>query len=415
MKKRALLLTAMMTGLYGNACLAEKINLESFAQNLDSIAIGVLPFKSLNNKFITRDEPWKVTAADLEFSGRFMVSAPVAVDPEIFAQKNIPLYIDGSYSVDGSFVVMTVTLNDTKTKDVLVEKKFSGEVKNVRRMAHSFSDEMVSMLFNDKGIFQSKICFVKDDGPAKNVMVMDYDGHNQRSFTSNTSINIFPVFVDSAEILWTSFLRGQADIYRGTIGSGRSEACVKGRYVETSPGVSPADGKIVFASSRDGDMEIYTCDADCTNTKRLTFNKAIDTSPCWSPNGYQIAFTSDRGGTPQLYVMDADGANVRRLTHDGNYQDSPEWSPKGDKIAYMSQNGGTFNIWTIQTDESNATQVTTNPGSNEYPSWSADASHIVFSCKLGFKSDLYAIKADGTHLKKLTTTGNAKMPDWGHF
>jgi TolB protein len=396
-------------------CWAEKINLESFAQNLDSIAIGILPFKSLNNKFITRDEPWKVIGDDLDFSGRFMVTAPVALDPEVFVQKNIPLYIDGTYSVDGSFFVMDLTLNDTRTKDVLVEKKYSGEVKNIRRLSHSFSDEMVSMLFNDKGIFQSKICYVKDDGPAKNIMIMDYDGHNQRNFTSNTSINIFPAFVDSTEIIWTTFLRGQADLYRGSIGSTKSQACVKGRFVETSPSVSPVDGKIVFATSRDGNMEIYICDADCTNIKRLTVNKAIDTSPCWSPNGYQIAFTSDRGGTPQIYVMDAEGANVRRLTYEGTYQDSPAWSPKGDKIAYMSQNGGIFNICTIQTDGTNPVQLTQNTGSSEYPSWSADGSHIVYSCRNGFKSDLYAMKSDGTHVKKLTSTGCAKMPDWSSF
>ena len=415
MNKKLLLLMMVMIYSGYNGSRAEKINLESFAQNLDSIPIGILPFKSLNNKPMTRDEPWKVIADDLEFSGRFTVTFAVALDADIFAQKNIPLFIDGTYSVDGSFIAMNLTLNDTRTKDILVEKKYSGEVKNARRLAHRFSDEMVSMLFNDKGIFQSIICFVKDDGPAKNIVIMDYDGYNQRPFTSNTSINIFPVFADSSTILWTSFLRGQADIYRGSIGSARSQACLKGRFVETSPAVSMIDGRIAFASSRNGNMEIYTCEADCTNIKRLTFSNSIDTSPCWSPNGYQVAFTSDRCGSPQIYIMDADGANVRRLTYEGGYQDSPAWSPKGDKIAYMSQNRGVFNIWTIQTDGSNPFKVTSNAGNNEYPSWSADGSHIVYSCKYAFKCNLWSVRPDGTHAKKLTNTGNAKMPDWSNF
>jgi TolB protein len=414
-KKNVVIAAGLLIAIAVNVCRAERINLESFAQNLDSIPIGILPFKSLNNKFVTRDEPWKVIADDLSFSGRFVVNATNTVDADVFAQNNIPLYIDGTYSVDGSFIAMTLSLNDTRSKDLLAEKKYGGEVKNLRRMAHQFSDEMVSMLFNDKGIFQSKICFVKDDGPSKNIIIMDYDGHNQRAYTSNSSINIFPVFEDSAAILWVSFLRGQADIFRGSIPTGKSTACIKSRYVETSPSVSMVDGRVVFASSRDGDMEIYTCDADCSGLKRITYSKSIETSPCWSPNGYQIAFTSDRSGSPQIYIMDADGANVRRLTYEGNYQDSPAWSPKGDKIAYMSQTpGGSFHIWTIQTDGSNPTQVTTNPGSNEYPSWSADGSHIVYSCRSGFKNDLYAISQDGTRVKRLTTTGNAKMPDWSY-
>ena len=415
MSKKLLLFMIVMICVGYNGSRAEKINLESFANNLDSIPIGILPFKSANNKPMTRDEPWKVIADDLDYSGRFIVTFAIALDADVFAQKNIPLFIDGTYSVDGSFIAMDLTLNDTRTNDILVEKKYSGEVKDARRLAHRFSDEMVSMLFNDKGIFQSKICFVKDAGSAKNIVIMDYDGYNQRLFISNRSINIFPVFADSSTILWTSFLRGQADIYRGSIGSGRSQACLKGRFLETSPGVSMIDGRIAFASSRNGNMEIYTCDADCTNIKRLTFSNSIDTSPCWSPNGYQIAFTSDRCGSPQIYIMDADGANVRRLTYEGGYQDSPAWSPKGDKIAYMSQNRGVFNIWTIQTDGSNPFKVTSNAGNNEYPSWSADGSHIVYSCKYAFKYNLWSIRLDGTHAKKLTNTGNAKMPDWSNF
>jgi TolB protein len=416
MKKNTVLLAVGIMFAAGTVCRAERINLESFAHNLDSIPIGILPFKSLNSKFLTRDEPWKVIADDLSFSGRFMVTSPNTIDAGIFTKNDIPLYIDGTYSVDGSFIAMTLSLNDTKSKDLLAEKKYSGEVKYLRRMAHQFSDEMIAMLFNDKGIFQSKICFVKDEGPAKNIVIMDYDGYNQRNFTSNTSINIFPVWEDSATILWTTFLRGQADIYRGTVGSVKSSACIKGRFVETSPSVSMIDGKVAFASSRDGNMEIYTCDADCSGVKRITFNKSIDTSPCWSPNGYQIAFTSDRGGSPQIYIMDADGSNTRRLTYEGSYQDSPAWSPKGDKIAYMSQGGGgAFNIWIIQTDGSNPVKLTTNAGSNEYPAWSADGSHIVYSCKNGFKSDLYAISLDGTRSKRLTNSGNAKMPDWSSY
>jgi TolB protein len=415
-KKRVVLLALSVIIGAASVCLAERINLESFARNLDSIPIGILPFKSLNSKFMTRDEPWKVIADDLSFSGRFSVTAPNAIAPDIFIEKNIPLYIDGTYSVDGSFIAMTVSLNDTKSKDLLAEKKYTGEVKNLRRMGHQFSDELVAMLFNDKGIFQSKICFVKDDGPAKNIAIMDYDGNNQRNFTSNTSINIFPAFEDSASILWTSFLRGQADIFRGSIGSAKSSAVIKSRFVETSPSACMVSGKIAFASSRDGNMEIYTCDADCSGIKRLTINKCIDTSPCWSPNGFQIAFTTDRSGSPQIWVMDADGANARRLTYEGNYQDSPSWSPKGDKIAYMSQApGGQFNIWTIQTDGSNATQLTKNQGSCEYPAWSGDGLHIVYSCRVGFKTDLYAISAEGGRIKRLTTTGNAKMPDWSTF
>jgi TolB protein len=410
MKKYAIVMGFVAMGF--TAGRAERVSLESYAHNLDSLPIAVIPFTSTDDKKVGTDEPWNVIADDLDFSGRFMVTRNATADTALFSRKNIPVYIDGKYSFEGSLIVMDCSMHDAKTGDVIAEKRYNGETKSLRTMAHRFSNEAVGMLFGDRGIFTSKICFVRDEGMFKNIMVMDYDGRNQRQFTNYKSINIFPVFADSTTILWTSYARGQPDIYKGSLGAGKIRPLVVSRYIETSPSSSMADGRIAFGSNRDGNMEIYTCDADGTGVKRLTFNKSIDTSPCWSPNGFQIAFTSDRGGSPQIYVMDSDGSNVRRLTYEGNYQDSPAWSPKGDKIAYMSQSGGPFEIWVIQTDGANPLQVTTNPGSNEYPSWSADGAHIVYSCKVGIKNDLYAVKVDGTHSKKLTNIGNAKMPDW---
>jgi TolB protein len=395
-----------------NFCHAERISLESYSKSLDSLPIAVIPFSSTDNKIISSDEPWNVISDDLVFSGRFMVTNSPTPDTVLFAQKNIPVFIDGKYSINGSLVVMDCYLHDAKTRDVIAEKRYNGENKTIRSMAHGFSNEIVSMLFNDKGIFSSKICYVRDEGAVKNIMVMDYDGRNLKQFTNNNSINIFPAFSDSLNILWTTYVRGQADIFKGAIYSKKFQPLIGGRNTETSPAVSMIYGKIAFASTRDGNMEIYVCEADGTGIKRLTFNKSIDTSPCWAPGGMQIAFTSDRGGSPQIYIMDADGANVHRLTYEGSYQDSPEWSPKGDKIAYMSQSNGKFEIYTIQPDGTNVFKVTSMPGNNEYPSWSADGTHIVFSSKNGAKSDLYAIMSDGTHLKRLTFTGNAKMPDW---
>jgi TolB protein len=408
---------ALLLGIsiFVSVCLAEKVHLESYATNPDSIPIGILPFSAQSDAAIKSNEPWKVIADDLDFSGKFMVVRGQKGDSLVFAQKSVAIYIAGRYTMRGSLVAVDCFLRDARTHEELVEKHYNGEIKFMRGMMHGFSNDMVEMLFNTKGIFHSKLLFVKDEGAIKNIIIMDYDGFNQRQLTSNKSINIFPVFFDSSAFIWTSFIRGHPDLFKGSIATGKSFALVSSKFVQTSPSVSLIDGKVTFASTRDGNMEIYSCDADGTGLKRLTSTKAIDTSPCWSPNGYQIAFTSDRGGSPQIYVMDADGANTRRLTFEGNYQDSPAWSPKGDKIAYMSMSGGTFEIWTIQPDGSNPVQVTTNAGSNEYPAWSPDGAFIAFSCHIGNKTDIYTIKADGTHVRKITSSGNAKMPDWSNF
>jgi TolB protein len=390
---------------------AEKVNLSVYASNLDSIAIAVLPFKSTGETNLAKDEPWKVLANDLEFSGRFSVSRIVRADTAEMAKNNVPLYVDGEFEVFGQYVRVNCFLRDAKSGDLLVEKKYESDMRHVRSAGHKFADQLVEMLFNEKGFFESKILFVKDEGAKKNIMLMDWDGDNLRAVTSNSTINIFPAFIDSVSFLYTSFLRGHPNIYKGKFG-GKSVYIVPSRFTDTSPAYSAITGKIAFASSRDGNMEIYTCDFDGGNIKRLTKSRSIETAPCWSPNGFQIAFTSDRAGQPQIFIMDADGGNVHRLYFGGGYQDSPAWSPKGDKIAFHMISNGKFDIWTVSPDGTNPFQVTTIPGNNEYPAWAADGEHVVFSSERGGKCDLYGIRIEGTHCKRLTNSINAKMPDW---
>ena len=389
-----------------------KIDLESYTQGSDSVPIGMVQFRSKNNTVLVQNEPWKIIADDLEFSGRFQVTRSKTVDTALFNSKGIGLYIDGEYTVHGEAVTLECFLYDAARTELLSTVKYQSDKKHLRAMSHRYADQLVELLLGQKGIAQSKIVYVHSDGRAKNIYIMDYDGQNSAAITSNNSINIFPVFVDSSVVLWTSYLRGKPDIYRGNIATGKADIFLYGRFVTASPSVSRIEDKVAYATSKDGNMEIYTCNLDKSGVKRLTNSRSIETSPSWSPNGYQIAFTSDRSGSPQIYVMDADGANVKRLTSNGNYQDSPSWSPAGDKIAYTSMQNGRFAIWTIAPDGTGATQVVSMAGNNEYPNWSPDGKHIVFCNNEGIRSYIYTVGADGTQLRRITSDGNSKMADW---
>ena len=57
------------------------------------------------------------------------------------------------------------------------------------------------------------------------------------------------------------------------------------------------NGKIAFATDRDGNLEIYTMNADGTGQTRITNNPASDDAPAWSPDGTKIAFETNRTAT----------------------------------------------------------------------------------------------------------------------
>lgn len=414
MKKNLLVMLCIFTSALTYA--QERFDLEGYASMFDSIPIGVVNFKSTNDHTLAQNVPWQILANNLDFSGRFGVHQMTVFDSTIFAEQGIALYIDGLYTVEGSGVLVEFHLRDVATQSLIVSRRYRGELRFIRSMVHRFSNELVEMLFGSRGFFESRILYVRNEGPIKNIAIMDFDGHNRSMLTNNNTINIFPVFADKSTVLWTSYLRGTPDIYRGSITDGTSRIFLQDNALLVSPDVSPIDGTIAFASSKGGNLNIYVCAPDGTRQRQLTFSRGIDTAPNWSPNGYQIAFTSDRAGSPQIYIMDAAGANQRRVTFEGRYNDTPAWSPKGDRIAYASlDETRRFNIWTVAPDGSDPKMVANLPGMNENPTWSPDGSLIAFVNTNHGRSELYVVRPDGTHLRRVTHTGDIRMPRWSGF
>jgi Tol biopolymer transport system component len=64
-------------------------------------------------------------------------------------------------------------------------------------------------------------------------------------------------------------------------------------------------------SSKDGNWEIYTMNADGSEMTRLMHSPDLDFAPTWSPNGKQIAFLRQySAGKSGIYTMNSDGSNL---------------------------------------------------------------------------------------------------------
>ncbi len=396
---------------------AEKFNLNIYAGHYDSIPIGIVDFKNEGAPVAPDALPSAIIANDFDLCGRFQVVRKAAFDSASFASQNVSLYIDGELSSFGKEVMFTCYVNDIAAREPLLKHEYRCPAADLRARAHGFSNDLYNLLFGDRGIFLSRILYVKFAGSSKNIAVMDFDGFNGRQITSGKVLNLFPAFADSATFVFTSYLRGKPDIYRESINGGKPAVIAASRGIQVSPDVSPIDETVVYASSVNGSLDIYTCALDGSGKKQLTFGSGgIATAPCWSPSGYQIAYTSDRSGNPQICIMDADGGNQHRITHTSGYCDSPAWSPKGDKIAFTSMaQDGKLDIWVVSPDGSNEARITNGPGQHEYPTWSPDGMLIGYVTRLGGRSDFCVMKPDGSHMRQVTKTGDVSQPDWQHF
>ena len=55
---------------------------------------------------------------------------------------------------------------------------------------------------------------------------------------------------------------------------------------------------------------------DGTNQRQLTFNESHDETPSFSPCGKKIVFASNRAVNSDIWIISYDGTGQRRLTFD---------------------------------------------------------------------------------------------------
>lgn len=163
------------------------------------------------------------------------------------------------------------------------------------------------------------------------------------------------------------------------------------------------DGRIVFTSVRDGDMEIYSMNGDGGDVKRLTNMPGPDGGAFFSADGQQIVW---RGRHPEpgteldeyfsllkralwrptsveLFVMNRDGSNPRQVTKLGKAAFAPFFSPDGKKLVFASNHhdpkGRNFDVFMINVDGTGIEQVTFNDTFDGFPMFSPDGTKLVFA------------------------------------
>ena len=174
------------------------------------------------------------------------------------------------------------------------------------------------------------------------------------------------------------------------------------KYFNAQQSWSPAAQKVAFCSSRDGNYEVYTIDADGSNEINITNNNYADIVPDWSPDGKKIAFVSNRDGNDEIYAMNPDGSDVKRLTNSKPADAKPRWSPGSDKILFSTERDGNWEIYVMDADGSNQRRLTTNDAWEGQGRWSPDGKTIVFSSNRDGNPEIYTMDADGNNQKRVT-------------
>ncbi|MBI4391547.1 MAG: Tol-Pal system beta propeller repeat protein TolB [candidate division NC10 bacterium] len=432
-RRRSHALRAVAVGLVallgGATAEAQRYEVEIQKEVFQRIPLAIAGFAPLPDKNPGADLATvarSVVVADLDFTGLFDVIDPTFLPVDVRNLKPgdqatvLPMLnlfkvqglLVGTLERRGTELALEAHVYDVERGTAIVARRYLGDVTAVRQVAHRLADEIVFRYTGERGVAQTRVAYVAARDGARELYVMDYDGHNPILLTGNRSINLSPRFSPDARLLaYTSYRDGNPDLFLLNFQTGSRTKLSALPGLNISPAWSPDGEWVALSLSKDGGTNIYLMRKDGSGHRALTNGSGISVSPTFSPNGRQIAFTSDRGGSPQIYAIDLEGTNLRRLTFQGDYNSSPRWSPRGDKVAFVSNMTGRFQI-TLMNPDGSGLQTLTSEGSNEDPAWSRDGRHLMFTSTRTGQREIFVMRADGSASRQLTRTGGNFAPDW---
>lgn len=166
--------------------------------------------------------------------------------------------------------------------------------------------------------------------------------------------------------------------------------------------ISPMGDRIVFTSTRNGDIDIYSMNLDGSDVKQLTDELGYDGGPFFSFDGKKIVYRRTRFENEEskikykdllsqglirptlldIFVMDADGSNKMQITHNTAANFAPYFFPDGKRILFCSNiddpQGRNFDVYAINLDGTNLEKITNCPEFDGFPMFSPDGKKLVF-------------------------------------
>jgi len=136
------------------------------------------------------------------------------------------------------------------------------------------------------------------------------------------------------------------------------------------PGV--ASGTIAFISDKSGHKEIYLCDYDGKNIRKVTSDRALSVSPSISSDGSYLAYTGYKSGYADVYLVDLLSGSRRRIINSPGTNSGAAISPDRRRIALTMSYTGNTELYITGVSGGRGKRLTRTRGVEASPTWSPD-------------------------------------------
>jgi TolB protein len=214
---------------------------------------------------------------------------------------------------------------------------------------------------------------------------------------------------------WWS-LHPEYDVFVADL-EGNSRPLLTGEGYDAEATVSPTGERIVFTSTRSGDLELWTCDLDGGDLRQVTDELGYDGGAFFSHDGRRLVWRATqwnaenpeaeqqayrevlanewlvRPSAMELYTAAADGSGRTRVTDLGGANWAPYFTPDDSRILFSSNHhvgsrSRNFDLFLVPADAEQAgaeqiEQVTFDDTFDSFPMFSPDGEWLAFSSNRG--------------------------------
>lgn len=186
------------------------------------------------------------------------------------------------------------------------------------------------------------------------------------------------------------------------------------------PGWTPDSKRLVFASNRTGEHQLWIVAAAGWNKKPERIGSlGSDITDITTSTDGKLAIVRERFDT-NIWKFDLSAPRKGLLNPpvqaiaSTRVEVNPSVSPDSGKIAFESNRSGFFEVWTSNLDGTKALPLTDmrNPGTGS-PAWSNDGRRIAFDSRADGRARIYVIPAEGGKPVAITdSSGASVIPHW---
>jgi tricorn protease len=185
------------------------------------------------------------------------------------------------------------------------------------------------------------------------VWIVETIGGIARPVTLHAAHDTAPVFSpDGRSIAFSSNRHGSYDVFVVSAQGGKPKRLTFDSAADFVCGWSPDGKQVLFSSSRGTTFppgwDLYTVPVDGGRTRKISASEGREGT--FSPKGDQIAYVRGPGtwyrrgyrgsSNDDIWICNADGSNNRRLTTFNGQDNSPMWSADAQTIYYVSEVNG---------------------------------------------------------------------------